>query len=109
MKRIIASIVFIACALPMIGGPVVPAKTAEAKTVCVDKGGRGWGGTIESARFQAWEAVLQDTDWGMWAVWIVSGAKVGRAASGYSVKNMRQKCGNDGSSKVCTIRAKLCK
>lgn len=96
-------------AVLMLGQPVAQAQGAKAKAQCADKAGRGWGGSVESARFQAWEAVLQDTDWGMWAVWITTGAKVGSAASGYSVRNMREKCGNDGSSKVCTIRAKLCK
>lgn len=87
----------------------MPTTAAEAKATCANKAGRGWGGTVDSARFQAWEAVLQDTDWGMWAVWMASGAQVGTAASGYSVSNVREKCGNDGSSKVCLIRAKLCK
>lgn len=92
----------------LASGPAM-AQGAKGKVQCVDKAGRGWAGTTDGARFQAWEAVLQDTDWGMWGVWITTGAKVGTAASGYSVRNMREKCGNDGSSKVCTIRAKLCK
>ncbi|MFM1815239.1 MAG: hypothetical protein RLZ98_1934 [Pseudomonadota bacterium] len=82
---------------------------SKGKVACQQKAGRGWGASTDSARFQAWEAVLQDTDWGMWAVWITTGAKVGSAASGYTVRNMREKCGNDGSSRVCTIRAQLCK
>lgn len=80
-----------------------------ANAACINKAGRGWGFTTDQARFQAWEAVLQDTDWGMWAVWMASGAKVGAAASGYSVKGKHEKCGADGSQKVCVIRAKLCK
>jgi len=82
---------------------------ATAQT-CVDKGGRGTGSSIPDAKFQAWEAVLQATDWGMWAAWITSGAKVGGAASGYKVSNYREKCGNGGAmGKECIIRAKLCK
>lgn len=84
-------------------------KSASART-CVDKGGRGTGSTIDDARFQAWEAVLQATDWGMWAAWMSSGAKVKHAAAGYSVSNVREKCGNGGMmGKECIIRAKLCK
>lgn len=109
MKQVVAAIFFAIGTFLMVSGPLVPVTGAKAKTVCLNKGGRGWGGSTESARFQAWEAVLQDTDWGMWAVWMASGAQVGRAASGYKVKSMREKCGNDGGSKVCTIRAKLCK
>jgi hypothetical protein len=83
-----------------------PAMAAQ----CVDKGGRGTGSTIPDAKFQAWEAVLQATDWGMWAVWITSSTKVGQAASGYKVSNYREKCYNGGSmGKECIIRAKLCK
>lgn len=86
------------------------APEALAQANCADKGGRGWGSTTESARFQAWEAVLQGTDWGMWAAWITGGAKVGTAASGYKVSNVREKCENDkGGGKVCLMRAKLCK
>lgn len=81
-----------------------------ASAQCVDKGGRGTGSTVPDAKFQAWEAVLQATDWGMWAVWITSGAKVGGAASGYKVSNYREKCGPGGSmGQECIIRAKLCK
>lgn len=94
-----------AAALAVLGAPLSAAEAAS----CANKAGRGWASDIEGARFQAWEAVLQDTDWGMWAAWMASSAKVGTAASGYTVSNMREKCGNDGSSKVCTIQAKLCK
>lgn len=84
-------------------------KAAPAQS-CVEKGGRGTGSTVDDARFQAWEAVLQATDWGMWATWISSGAKVKQAASGYSVSNIKEKCGNGGAmGKECVIFAKLCK
>jgi hypothetical protein len=85
---------------------VMPAAAAT----CVDKGGRGTGSTVPDAKFQAWEAVLQATDWGMWFSWITSSSKVGQAASGYKVSNYREKCGNGGAlGKECIIRAKLCK
>jgi hypothetical protein len=88
---------------------ILCATHAVAQPTCLDKAGRGWGSSVESARFQAWEAVLQDTSWAMWAVWMASGAKVGAAASGYKVTNLRERCGDDGASKVCLIRARLCK
>ena len=93
---------------------IVP-MTADAQSKkgggsCIDKGGRGTGSSIEDARFQAWEAVLQATDWGMWSAWVANGAKVKQAAAGYSVSNIREKCGNGGSmGKECIIRATLCK
>lgn len=86
------------------------AQSKKGGGTCVDKGGRGTGSTTEDAQFQAWEAVLQATDWGMWSVWITGGAKVKQAAAGYSVSNIREKCGNGGSmGKECIIRATLCK
>lgn len=94
----------------LVAVAAVPAEAQGKKGgTCVDKGGRGWGSNTQDARFQAWEAVLQATDWGMWSAWITGGAKVGTAAAGYSVSNVREKCSTDGSGKVCIMRAKLCK
>jgi hypothetical protein len=105
MKTIIAMAASVAIATSTLGG--VPEAAAAQ---CVDKGGRGTGSSVPDAKFQAWEAVLQATDWGMWAVWIGSGAQVGKAASGYKVSNYREKCGSGGAlGKECIIRAKLCK
>lgn len=95
----------------LLGLSTFPADAQGKKSAasCVDKGGKGWGNNTENARFQAWEAVLQATDWGMWSVWITSGAKVGQAAAGYSVSNVREKCSKDAGQQVCIMRAKLCK
>ena len=38
---------------------------AAAEAACVRKGGKGTGGSRDSAMFQAWEAVLQATDLGL--------------------------------------------
>ena len=98
----------IRCIVVSLGLAACVAATPAAAG-CVDKGGRGTGSTIEDARFQAWEAVLQATSWPMWSVWISSGAKVGSAAAGYKVSNVRQRCGNGGSmGKECVMRARLC-
>ena len=100
------SIVATLAALAIVSATTV---TPAAAASCVDKGGRGTGSTTEDARFQAWEAVLQATDWGMWAAWMASGAKVKTAASGYKVSNIRERCHNGGSmGKECIIHAKLC-
>ena len=54
--------------------------------------------------------MLQATDWGMWSAWVANGAKVKQAAAGYSVSNIRERCGNGGSlGKECIIHARLCK
>ena len=94
----------------LLGGAAASAQAQGKKSTgtCVDKCGKGWGGDKESARFQAWEAVLQDTSWAMWGAWISTGAKIGTAASGYSVSNVRERCSKEGSQTVCIMRAKLC-
>ena len=60
-------------ALAFAGALAVGRDCAEAG--CVSKGGRGTGGSRDSATFQAWEAVLQATSWGSWAQFMGSGMK----------------------------------
>jgi len=105
MKKIVAR----ATAGALVSSVLVLASAASAAT-CVDKGGRGTGSTVPDAKFQAWEAVLQATDWGMWAAWIASNPRVGRASSGYKVSHYRERCHSGGAlGQECIIRAKLCK
>jgi hypothetical protein len=78
-----------------------------ADAACVSKGGRGTGGSRDSAMFQAWEAVLQATSWGSWAGFMTSGMKVG-SAPGYKVSNLRSRCSPGGLGQECVISATLC-
>ncbi len=82
---------------------------AAAQAQCVNKAGKGTGGNDDSARFQAWEAVLQGTDWGSWASWMASSQKVG-VAPGYKVSNVKSKCAAGGfMGRECVVQARLCK
>jgi hypothetical protein len=45
---------------------------------------------------------------GMWANWMVTGAKVG-VAPGYRVDGLRFKCGPGGMGQECRARATFCK
>lgn len=83
------------------------APAAEAKT-CIKKAGQGTNSTEEGAKFQAWEAVLQATDWGMWSQFMATSQKVG-VAPGYTVSNLRAKCGKGGIGSECIVQATLCK
>lgn len=75
---------------------------------CVDKGGRGTGSSTSDAQFQAWEAVLQATDWGSWSSFMASGMKIG-SAPGYKVANLKHRCVAGGSlGRQCTMQAQLC-
>jgi hypothetical protein len=93
-------------ALAFAGAMLAAAVSADA--ACISKGGKGTGGNVENAKFQAWEAVLQATDWGSWASFMSSGMKVG-TAPGYKVSNLRSKCEPGGLGQVCIMSAKLCK
>lgn len=81
---------------------------SAAQAQCNTIGGKGTGGSLESARFQAYEAMLQGTDLGMWASWMATGAKVG-VAPGYTVDGLKFKCGPGGMGQECHARAKFCK
>ena len=83
------------------------ATTQGAAAACVNKAGEGTGGDIESAKFQAYEAVLQATSWGMWSQWMASSQKVG-VAPGYKVSNLKSSCANGGLGKTCRVQATLC-
>ena len=79
----------------------------SASAACVNKAGSGTGGNVDSAKFQAYEAVLQATSWPMWSQWMASSQKIG-VAPGYRVSNLKSRCSNDGLGKVCVIQATLC-
>jgi hypothetical protein len=88
-------------ALPIAGG-------ASAAPACITKAGKGTAGSVDSARFQAWEAVLQATDWGSWAAFMAGGGKV-PTAPGYQVSAVKSSCRPGGIGQVCVMQARLCK
>jgi hypothetical protein len=93
----------------VLGAVAFSAPDASAqKAACINKGGEGTNSTVDGAKFQAWEAVLQATDWGMWSQFMAGSQKVGDAP-GYDVKNVRSKCSPGGIGQNCTIFATLCK
>lgn len=79
-----------------------------AAPVCVNKAASGTNTTKDGAMFQAWEAVLQATDWGSWASFMTSSGKIG-TAPGYKVSQVKSKCGTGGLGFNCKVQAKLCK
>ncbi len=92
-----------------LGLAVLSAPDASAqKAACINKGGEGTNSTVDGAKFQAWEAVLQATDWGMWSQFMATNQKVG-VAPGYDVKNVKSKCSPGGIGQTCQIFATLCK
>jgi hypothetical protein len=79
-----------------------------ASAACVNKGGEGTNTTADGAKFQAWEAVLQATDWGSWVQFMAGGQKIG-TAPGYKVSKVRMSCKAGGLGQTCRAFATLCK
>lgn len=100
MKRLVRAII------PACAALVLAAGAAQAQ--CVTKAGSGTGSDVDSAKFQAWEAVLQATDWGSWAGFMSTGMKV-PTAPGYKVSNVKSSCKPGGMGQTCYMQAKLCK
>ncbi len=77
--------------------------TADAKN-CFKKAGTGTASTLEGAKFQVDEVLLQSTDWGAWAEWMASGK-----TSGYDFGPRKYKCKQGGWGYECTGSATICK
>ncbi len=94
--------------LPALAVAGVMFAAGAANAACVSKAGQGTGSSPDSAKFQAWEAVLQATDWGSWASFMAGGMKVG-TAPGYKVSGLRSSCKPGGGlGYTCTMGARLC-
>lgn len=90
-----------------------PIGDATAQTTrgsnCITKAGQGTNTTEEGAKFQAYEAILQAIDWGMWSNWMSTSQKIG-VAPGYRVTRLRSKCEKGtGFGYTCVLQASLCK
>lgn len=103
LKR--SALVAAASAALVLGAAALAPVSAQT---CVNKAGEGTGGNIDSAKFQAWEAVLQATSWPMWSQFMAGSQKVGDAP-GYKVSNIKSRCTPGGLGQTCTIQATLCK
>jgi hypothetical protein len=102
---VVAGVAAVALSFAVLG---TAGTTSAQAASCVKKAGMGTGGDEAAASFQAWEAVLQATDWGMWSVWISGGGKVG-TAPGYKVSALKKRCKAGGMGRECVIQATLCK
>jgi hypothetical protein len=90
------------------GEAAAQGKKGAAPSTCVRKAASGTNLTRDGAMFQAWEAVLQATDWGSWAAFMSSGGKVG-TAPGYKVSHVKSQCAAGGLGFNCKMQATLCK
>lgn len=93
--------------LPALAAAGVMFLSTGADAACVKKAGQGTGSTADGAKFQAWEAVLQATDWGSWAGFMSGGMKIG-TAPGYKVTGVKSSCKPGGLGQTCVMSATLC-
>jgi hypothetical protein len=91
-----------------LAAAVALSPVALAQATCVNKAGEGTNTTVEGAKFQAWEAVLQATDWSVWGAMMASKQEVGNAP-GMKVSNLRSSCKAGGLGQVCIVQARLCR
>jgi hypothetical protein len=100
LMQLVVTTAFAAAAMALAAG--------SAQAQCVTKAGQGTNTNEEGAKSQAYEAVLQATDWGMWSVWMGQGMKYGSAPD-YKVSNLQARCKKGGLGSECVVQAKLCK
>jgi hypothetical protein len=109
VRLVLAAGAFAAAGALMLAADAFTSAGAIAQAQCVNKAGKGTGSTDNDAKFQAWEAVLQGTDWGSWGTWMVSSQTVG-VAPGYKVSNLKTRCSAGGLlGRECVVAARLCK
>jgi hypothetical protein len=77
------------------------AGTAEAK--CFKKSASGTAGSIDGAKFQVKEAILQSFDWGVWAAFMATGS-----TPGYRVSTPAYKCSPGGLGYNCRGTSTIC-
>jgi hypothetical protein len=92
-----AGAVAVALALPV-------AATPAAAKECVIKAAQGTASSLEGAKFQVDEALLQAVDWGAWAAWMANGS-----TPGWDFGKRTYKCKPGGVGFECVGQAKLCK
>lgn len=83
---------------------VVSAAAPASAGNCFIKAGEGTASTLDGAKFQVDEVLLQSTDWGAWAEWMATGK-----TSGYDFGKRKYKCKKGGVGYQCVGQAKICK
>ncbi len=80
------------------------AGSADAAGRCFTKAASGTNTTMESAKTQVYEALLQSFDWGAWASWMASGS-----TPGYKVGAPRYSCSKGGIGYNCKGVSTICR
>ncbi len=100
MRTIVSRTAMVAVA----AGLVMSAGAGASAGECFMKAGQGTAGTLQGAKFQVDEVLLQATDWGAWAEWMATGK-----TTGYDFGKRQYKCKEGGLGYECTGQAEICK
>ena len=76
----------------------------SAEAACFKKTASGTAGSIDGAKFQVKEAILQSFDWGVWAAFMATGS-----TPGYRVTSNGYKCTPGGLGYNCRGTSTICK
>lgn len=77
---------------------------AGAEAACFKKTASGTATSLDGAKFQVKEAILQSFDWGVWAAFMASGS-----TPGYKVSTPAYKCSPGGLGYNCRGTSTICK
>ena len=94
----------IGLSLAAFAAATLAAAPADSRSSCFKKYSKGESLTEDTAKFQADEALLQSTDWGVWAVWMT-----GAGTPGYTFSPRKYRCSEDGLTWTCHAQATFCK
>jgi hypothetical protein len=75
-----------------------------ANAGCVTKGAVATSSSADSAKWYAFETMVQSVSWGLWPGFLATGN-----VEGYKVVNKRYNCRPDGGMVTCHGRATFCK
>jgi hypothetical protein len=97
-------IAHLALAVTVLAGLPLVAATPVDAAQCFRKAASGTNTTLEGAKFQVYEALLQSFDWGVWASWMASGT-----TPGYRVAPPKYTCSKGGLGYNCRGVTTICK
>lgn len=78
--------------------------SGDAEAKCFKKSASGTATTVDGAKFQVKEAILQSFDWGVWAAFMATGS-----TPGYRVSTPAYKCAPGGLGYNCRGTSTICK
>jgi hypothetical protein len=94
----------LSCAAALAAAAAVTGLAGSAEAACFKKTASGTNTSIEGAKFQVKEAILQSFDWGVWAAYMASGS-----TPGYKVSTPAYRCKPGGLGYNCTGTSTICK